>query len=213
MSFESSCLICRRWNALRSGRFSDWPNNRTITLPVWYHLRDGYPVGVEDETGWSQRGPVGQAVKGVIFLYGILQGLPHCLRFVLRLMDNRLLEVVELGGIGSPRQLRPEVILSFWHQLGQRLTRQPEVRQGDEIMPPELLAGIGLESGVISYGGSEPVSQPESSCNAEITGSISGTDHTPHLICPGKRRLPVYGAHLRFLHPLYCERAFHLFQE
>lgn len=36
----------------------DWTNNRTITLPVWYHLRDGYPVGVEDETGWSQRGPV-----------------------------------------------------------------------------------------------------------------------------------------------------------
>ena len=36
----------------------DWTNNRTITLPVWHHLRDGYPVGVEDETGWMYRGPV-----------------------------------------------------------------------------------------------------------------------------------------------------------
>ena len=36
----------------------DWTNNRTITLPVWYHLRDGYPVEGEEETGWSQRGPV-----------------------------------------------------------------------------------------------------------------------------------------------------------
>ena len=36
----------------------DWANNETITLPVWYHLRDGYPVGVEDETGWMYRGPV-----------------------------------------------------------------------------------------------------------------------------------------------------------
>ncbi len=33
-------------------------NNETITLPVWYHLRDGYPVGIEDETGWMYRGPV-----------------------------------------------------------------------------------------------------------------------------------------------------------
>ena len=36
----------------------DWANNETITLPLWYHLRDGYPVGVEDETGWMYRGPV-----------------------------------------------------------------------------------------------------------------------------------------------------------
>ena len=36
----------------------DWTNNETITLPVWYHLRDGYPVGIEDETGWMYRGPV-----------------------------------------------------------------------------------------------------------------------------------------------------------
>ena len=36
----------------------DWTNNQTITLPVWYHLRDGYPVGIEDETGWMYRGPV-----------------------------------------------------------------------------------------------------------------------------------------------------------
>ena len=36
----------------------DWTNNETITLPVWYHLRDGYPVGIEDETGWTYRGPV-----------------------------------------------------------------------------------------------------------------------------------------------------------
>ena len=41
----------------------DWANNETITLPVWYHLRDGYPVGVEDETGWMYRGPV-IALKG-----------------------------------------------------------------------------------------------------------------------------------------------------
>ena len=39
-------------------REMDWTNNQTITLPVWYHLRDGYPVGVEDETGWMYRGPV-----------------------------------------------------------------------------------------------------------------------------------------------------------
>lgn len=39
-------------------REMDWTNNRTITLPVWYHLRDGYPVGVEDETSWFNRGPV-----------------------------------------------------------------------------------------------------------------------------------------------------------
>ena len=36
----------------------DWTNNQTITLPVWYHLRDGYPVGVEGETSWFYRGPV-----------------------------------------------------------------------------------------------------------------------------------------------------------
>ena len=36
----------------------DWTNNRTITLPVWYHLRDGYPVCIEDETDWIYRGPV-----------------------------------------------------------------------------------------------------------------------------------------------------------
>ena len=36
----------------------EWTNNETITLPVWYHLRDGYPVGIEDETGWMYRGPV-----------------------------------------------------------------------------------------------------------------------------------------------------------
>lgn len=41
----------------------DWANNETITLPVWYHLRDGYPVGIEDETGWMYRGPV-IALKG-----------------------------------------------------------------------------------------------------------------------------------------------------
>lgn len=39
-------------------REMDWANNQTIILPVWYHLRDGYPVGVEDETGWMYRGPV-----------------------------------------------------------------------------------------------------------------------------------------------------------
>lgn len=39
-------------------REMDWTNNRTITLPVWYHLRDGYPVGIEDETSWFYRGPV-----------------------------------------------------------------------------------------------------------------------------------------------------------
>lgn len=39
-------------------REMDWTNNRTITLPVWYHLRDGYPVGVEGETSWFYRGPV-----------------------------------------------------------------------------------------------------------------------------------------------------------
>ena len=39
-------------------REMDWANNQTISLPVWYHLRDGYPVGVEDETGWMYRGPV-----------------------------------------------------------------------------------------------------------------------------------------------------------
>ena len=33
-------------------------DNRTITLPVWYHLRDGYPVCIEDETDWIYRGPV-----------------------------------------------------------------------------------------------------------------------------------------------------------
>ncbi len=36
----------------------DWANNRTITLPVWYHLRDGYSVEVEEETNWFRRGPV-----------------------------------------------------------------------------------------------------------------------------------------------------------
>lgn len=36
----------------------DWTNNQTITLPVWYHLRDGYPVCIEDETDWIYRGPV-----------------------------------------------------------------------------------------------------------------------------------------------------------
>ena len=36
----------------------DWTNNRTITLPVWYHLRDGFPVCIEDETDWIYRGPV-----------------------------------------------------------------------------------------------------------------------------------------------------------
>lgn len=36
----------------------DWANNQTITLPVWYHLRDGYPVAIEDETSWMYRGPV-----------------------------------------------------------------------------------------------------------------------------------------------------------
>ena len=41
----------------------DWTNNQTITLPVWYHLRDGYPVAIEDETGWMYRGPV-VALKG-----------------------------------------------------------------------------------------------------------------------------------------------------
>ena len=30
---------------------------------------------------------------------------------------------------------------------------KPRVRQGEEVLPPELLSGIGLESGVISYGG------------------------------------------------------------
>ncbi|MCI9589814.1 MAG: hypothetical protein HFG42_04565 [Lachnospiraceae bacterium] len=39
-------------------REMDWANNRTITLPVWHHLRDGYPVGVEGETSWFYRGPV-----------------------------------------------------------------------------------------------------------------------------------------------------------
>lgn len=39
-------------------REMDWTNNRTITLPVWHHLRDGYPVGVEGETSWFYRGPV-----------------------------------------------------------------------------------------------------------------------------------------------------------
>ncbi len=39
-------------------REMDWTNNQTITLPVWYHLRDGYPVGVEGETSWFYRGPV-----------------------------------------------------------------------------------------------------------------------------------------------------------
>lgn len=38
-------------------REMDWTNNRTITMPVWYHLRDGYPVGKE-ETSWFKRGPV-----------------------------------------------------------------------------------------------------------------------------------------------------------
>lgn len=33
-------------------------NNRTITLPVWYHIRDGYIVRVKDSTGWTKRGPV-----------------------------------------------------------------------------------------------------------------------------------------------------------
>lgn len=37
---------------------TDWTNNETVTLPVWYHLRDGYPVGIEDETGWMYREPV-----------------------------------------------------------------------------------------------------------------------------------------------------------
>ncbi len=41
----------------------DWTNNQTITLPVWYHLRNGYPVGIEDETDWIYRGPV-VALKG-----------------------------------------------------------------------------------------------------------------------------------------------------
>lgn len=39
-------------------REMDWTNNRTITLPVWYHFRDGYPVEVKDETSWFRRGPV-----------------------------------------------------------------------------------------------------------------------------------------------------------
>ncbi len=39
-------------------REMDWTNNQTITLPVWHHLRDGYPVGVEGETSWFYRGPV-----------------------------------------------------------------------------------------------------------------------------------------------------------
>ncbi len=39
-------------------REMDWANNRTITLPVWYHLRDGYSVEVEGETNWFRRGPV-----------------------------------------------------------------------------------------------------------------------------------------------------------
>ena len=32
-------------------------------------------------------------------------------------------------------------------------TSKPNIKQGEEILPPKLLAGIGLESGVISYGG------------------------------------------------------------
>ena len=32
-------------------------------------------------------------------------------------------------------------------------TPKPSVRQGEEVLLPELLEGIGLESGVISYGG------------------------------------------------------------
>lgn len=36
----------------------DWTNNETITLPVWYHLRDGCPVETEDKTDWIYRGPV-----------------------------------------------------------------------------------------------------------------------------------------------------------
>lgn len=32
-------------------------------------------------------------------------------------------------------------------------TPKPRVRQGEEVLPPELFTGIGLESGVISYGG------------------------------------------------------------
>lgn len=39
-------------------REMDWTNNRTITLPVWYHLQDGYPVAVKDGTSWYHRGPV-----------------------------------------------------------------------------------------------------------------------------------------------------------
>ncbi|MDE6951323.1 MAG: hypothetical protein K2P64_10485 [Lachnospiraceae bacterium] len=36
----------------------EWANNQTITLSVWHHLRDSYPVEVEGETSWFRRGPV-----------------------------------------------------------------------------------------------------------------------------------------------------------
>ena len=36
----------------------DWTKNRTIILPVWYHLRDGYPVGVEGGNQLVLPGPV-----------------------------------------------------------------------------------------------------------------------------------------------------------
>lgn len=39
-------------------REMDWTNNRTITLPVWYHFRDGYRVEVKDGTDWLHRGPI-----------------------------------------------------------------------------------------------------------------------------------------------------------
>lgn len=39
-------------------REMDWTNNRTITLPVWYHFRDGSRVEVKDGTGWYHRGPI-----------------------------------------------------------------------------------------------------------------------------------------------------------
>lgn len=45
-------------------REMDWANNETITLPVWYHLRDSYPVGPKDEPGWLHRGPVIDLERG-----------------------------------------------------------------------------------------------------------------------------------------------------
>ena len=72
----------------------------------------------------------GQLVKSVIFLYGILQGFPHRLWFVLRSMDNHLIKVVELGRVGPSGQLRLKFILSLWHQLCQRTALYPGVKGG-----------------------------------------------------------------------------------